>query len=317
MSENRQIFTLKQVALSIQKTIKDRYQTAYWVQAEMHKLNYTNKGHCYPELVHKENNEIITEMRATIWKSNFDEISKNFANIVKEPIREGLNLLMLVKINYHPIYSIGLEIIDIDPTYSLGELEKERKETLLRLEREGLINKNQRLSFPLLPKRIAIISMGSSKGYSDFCSIIDNNPNEYRFFTFLFEAQLNGDAAIYSIQNQLNKIEKVKHHFDIVLIIRGGGGEVGMSCYNNYHLAKAIALFPLPVLTGIGHSTNITVAEMVAFRNAITPSELAEILIHSFYEVDLLLKNGRKSITQQANYILNNKKQELRNKLRT
>lgn len=316
MSEEKQIFTLKQVANSIRKIIAERYQQNYWVQAEMHKLNHTSKGHCYPELVHKEDGQILAEMRGTIWASTYEQISRKFANTVKEPLREGLNLLLLVKISFHPIYGIGLEILDIDPTFSLGELQKERLETLRRLNEEGILNQNQQLPFPLLPKRIAIISIDSSKGLSDFYSVTESNAWNYRFFFMLFPAQLNGDAAIESIQRQLKRIEKVKHHFDLVLIIRGGGGEIGMSCYNNYHLAKAIATFPLPVMTGIGHSTNITVSEMVAYQNAITPTELAEKLIQCFHEFAVPLSEGKKTILRKTKTLIELKKNELRSELR-
>lgn len=316
MTQERQVFTLKQVAQSIQKIIAERYQSLYWVQAEVHRLNYTTKGHCYPELVQKENDTIVVDMRGTIWKSNYDKISKNFSEIVKEPLRDGMNLLLLVKISFHPLYGMGLEIIDVDPTYSLGELEKERKETLLRLQKEGILNANQQVRFPLLPKRIAIISVESSKGLSDFYSVINQKQWSYRFFLMLFEAQLNGDAAIESIQKQLKRIEKVKQHFDVVVIIRGGGGEIGLSCYNNYHLAKTIASFPLPVLTGIGHSTNITVSEMVAYHNAITPTELAEMLVQTFHEFAVSLENGKKILLREAGYLIEINKKELRNALR-
>jgi exodeoxyribonuclease VII large subunit len=259
MSEEKKIFTLKQVAFSIQKAIQERYSQTYWVQAEMHKLNYTPKGHCYPELVHKEAGKIVAEIRATIWKTQYDRISENFFKTVKEPIKDGLTLLFLVKISYHPVYGMGLEVLDIDPTFTLGELHKEREETLLKLTKEGVINANQLLPFPLLPKRIAVISVASSKGLSDFYSVIHSNPWNYEFFFHLFSAQLNGDGAISSIQYQLKRIQKFKHLFDCVVIIRGGGGEIGLSCYNNYDLAKAIATFPLPVLTGIGHSTGLII----------------------------------------------------------
>ncbi|MGV3629637.1 MAG: exodeoxyribonuclease VII large subunit [Bacteroidota bacterium] len=286
MSE-KQIFTLKQVAQSIQRVISERYQQSYWVQAEMFKLNHTPKGHCFPELVHKEDGRVLTEMRGTIWNANFQRISKSFAEVVKEPLRDGLNLLLLVKITFHPVYGLSLEILDIDPTYSLGELQKEREETLKKLKAEGVLNQNQQVDFPLIPKRLAIISMESSKGFKDFCTLIHHNQRGYKFVYKLFPAQLNGDAAIPSIIGQLDQIGKLRGHFDVVLIIRGGGGEIGLSCYNNYELSKAIATFPLPVLTGIGHSTNITVSEMVAYRNAITPSDLADLLLRVFHEFDL------------------------------
>lgn len=282
-------FTLKQVADSIQKTISERYARTYWVTAEMYKLNATPKGHCYPELVQKENDKIVVEMRGTLWKTNYDRIRQRFFEIVKEPLQDGLELLFLVKITYHPIYNIGLEIIDIDPNYSLGALQRERQISLEKLSKEGLISKNQEQFLPLVPKRLAVISQANSKGYSDFISLLNGHPR-FHIDTFLFEAILQGDAAILSIQGQLKQIEKVKHHFDAVVIIRGGGGEIGMHCYNNYELAKAIATFPLPVFTGIGHSTNLTVCEMVAYRNGITPSDMAYFFLGIYEALDAELE---------------------------
>jgi exodeoxyribonuclease VII large subunit len=316
MSSERKIFSLKQVSLSIQKTIQERYTQLYWVQAEMHKLNQTPRGHCFPELVEKENDKLVAEMRATIWGANYQRIVQNFYQVAKEPLRDGMNLLFLVKITFHPLYGMGLEIQDIDPTFTLGALQKEREETLKKLTRQGILNRNQLLPFPLLPKRIALISIDSSKGLSDFYAVIKGNPWKYSFFFMLFPSILNGDGAVKSIQNQLKRIEKVKHHFDAVAIIRGGGGEIGLSCYNHFDLCKAIACFPLPVLTGIGHSTNVTVAELVSYRNAITPTELADFLIQSFHAVSQpvdealqLVKNYSKQLLFQANQACN---QEIR-----
>lgn len=279
-------FTLKQVADSIRKTIESRYNRTYWVTAEMHKLNQTRKGHCYPELVQKENDQIVVEMRGTIWKNAFENIQRRFAEVVREPLRDGMELLFQVRIVYHPIYNLGLEIIDIDPNYTLGALQRERQETLEKLMKEGILNANQQLRMALVPKRLAVISQGDSKGYSDFMLLLNGHPKKYHFDTFLFEATLQGDAAISSIIGQLERIRKVQQHFDAVVIIRGGGGEIGMHCYNNYELARTIATFPLPVLTGIGHSTNLTVCEMIAFNNGITPSDLAYFLLRIFEELD-------------------------------
>ena len=296
MSDQRQIFTLKQVALSIKKTIEDRYHQMYWVKAEMHKLNLYPSGHCFPELLQKEDGKILAQMTASIWSHNYQRINKKFVEIVKEPLREDSTLLMQVKIVFHETYGLSLQILDIDPNYALGELQRERQETLLRLQKENLLNLNQSLPFPLLPKRIAIISADTSKGLSDFRKVVDTNHWNYTFFTVLFQAYLQGDIAVKSIQEQLRKIEKVKHHFDVVLIVRGGGGEVGLSCYNNFELCKSIATFPLPILTGIGHSTNLTVAEMVAYRNAITPTELGGFLIQSFHNFSVPVKDAIKTI---------------------
>lgn len=316
MPEENEIYTLKQVANSIHKAISERYNRLYWVKAEMHKLNYTIKGHCYPELVHKEDGKLVADMRGQIWKANYDRISKNFSEIVKEPLRDGMTLLFQVKISFHPLYGMSLDILDIDPTFALGELHKEREETLKQLSKEGIINANKALAFPLLPKRIAVISVESSKGLSDFYSVIKNNTWGYNYFFMLFTAQLNGDPAIEAIQTQLKKIEKVKQHFDVVTIIRGGGGEIGLSCYNNYTLAKAIATFPLPVLTGIGHSTNTTVSEMVAYRNAITPTDLADFLLQAFHNFSVPVKDAQRIILQESKQTLKTAQEGLTQEIR-
>jgi exodeoxyribonuclease VII large subunit len=297
VSENVQIFTLKQVVSSIRKTIEERYQKTYWVKVEMHKLNLFPSGHCFPELLQKEDGKIVAQISGSIWKHNFERINKNFIEVVKEPIKDDSTLLMNVKVAFHEIYGMSLQILDIDPNYTLGELHRERTETLQRLKRENLLNKNQNIPFPLLPKRIAVISADSSKGLSDFMKVIDGNSWGYSFFTMLFPAYLQGDLAATSIIKQLSQIKKVQHHFDIVVIVRGGGGEVGLSCYNDYELCKAIASFPIPVLTGIGHSTNMTVAEMISFRNAITPTELGEFLLQAFHNFSVPIKDAVKTLS--------------------
>jgi len=311
VSDSRQIFTLKQVASSIRKTIEERYHQTYWVKAEMHKLNLFPSGHCFPELLQKEDGKILAQMTASIWKQNFQRINKKFIEVVKEPLREDSTLLLQVKIVFHETFGLSLQILDIDPNYALGELQRERQETLVRLQKENLLNLNQSLPFPLLPKRIALISADTSKGLSDFRKVIETNQWNYTFFTFLFQAYLQGDVAVDSIQEQLKKIEKVKHHFDVVVIVRGGGGEVGLSCYNNFELCKAIAKFPLPVLTGIGHSTNMTVAELVAFRNAITPTELGDFLIQAFHEFAVPVKDGIKTIKTHSKNIIEHSNKSL------
>jgi exodeoxyribonuclease VII large subunit len=309
MSESRQIFTLQQVVSSIRKTIEERYQQAYWVKAEMHKLNLYPSGHAFPELVQKENDKIVAQINGSIWNHNFQRINKQFMQVVKEPLKEGTTLLMQVKIAFSETFGLSLQILDIDPNYTLGALQREREETLKKLQAERILNANQRLEFPLLPQRIAIISADTSKGLSDFMKVLDNNPWGYKFFTMLFQAYLQGDMAVPSIIEQLKRIEKVKHHFDAVVIVRGGGGEVGMSCYNNYELCKAIATFNMPVLTGIGHSTNLTVAEMVAFRNAITPTELADFLLQTFHDFSVPVQEARKALRTYSSRLIDTEKQ--------
>ena len=315
MSE-KQVFTLQQVVRSIKKTLEDRYTQNYWVKAEMHKLNKYPSGHAFPELVQKDDNKIVAQITGTIWKQQLERINTKFIEVVKEPLKEGTTLLLLVKINYSETFGLGLQILDIDPSYSLGELQKQREETLRKLAKEGLLNLNQKLHFPLLPKRVAIISADSSKGLSDFLQVLQENKKSYFIFTHLFNAYLQGDVAVQSIISALKKIKGVKDHFDIVIIVRGGGAEVGMTCYNNYDLCKAIAEFPLPVLTGIGHSTNLNVAEMVSFRNEITPTKLAEFLLQTFREFEQETKRLNREMIAHSIQLIDKTKQDFNGQVR-
>ena len=315
MSE-KQVFTLQQVVRSIKKTLEDRYTQNYWVKAEMHKLNKYPSGHAFPELVQKDENKIVAQISGTIWKLQLERINTKFIEVVKEPLKEGTTLLLLVKINYSETFGLGLQILDIDPSYSLGELQKQREETLRKLAKEGLLNLNQKLHFPLLPKRVAIISADSGKGLSDFLQVLQENEKSYFIFTYLFNAYLQGDVAVQSIISALKKIKRVKDHFDIVIIVRGGGAEVGMTCYNNYDLCKAIAEFPLPVLTGIGHSTNLNVAEMVSFRNEITPTKLAEFLLQTFREFEQETKRLNREMIAHSLQLIDKTKQDFNGQVR-
>jgi len=298
---DRTVFSLLEVTKSIQKTIADRYRSLYWIKAEMNKLNhYKHSGHCYPELVEKKDGKIVAEIRSILWRNDFERINQQFINLLNEPLREGITILFQAGISYDPLHGLSLRIVDIDSTFVLGELEKEKKESIKRLQEEGLFDANKRLPFPLIPKRLAIISVETSKGLSDFYKIIRNNPWDYYFETTLYPALLQGDKSIPSIIKQLAVIAERIEGYDAVAIIRGGGGEVGLSSYNNYNLAKAIAIFPIPVLTGIGHSTNETVSEMVSYKNAITPSELADFLIQKYHNFAIPLDQAQERLRTTA-----------------
>ena len=168
----------------------------------------------------------------------------------------------------------------------------------------------------MLPQRIAIISVETSKGYADFLEVIDSNPWRYKFFRLLFPSLLQGDQAVKSIINQLRRIRKVKDHFDVVAIIRGGGGDVGLSCYNNYLLAKEIALFPTPIITGIGHATNETVVEMISFSNAITPTKLGEYLLQKFHNFSVPVHEAEKKIIDQSRRLLSEESKKFRSEIK-
>lgn len=312
MVNDRKVFSLREVMQSIQRTLSGRYATSFWVKAEMNKLNfYAHSGHCYPELLEKEHEKVIAQVRANIWKDDFIRINARFIEILKEPLKDGIKILFLATISFHEVYGLSLNISDIDPAYTLGDLEQEKQETIARLRKENLFDKNKLLRPALLPQRIAIISVETSKGYADFLKVIGQNQWDYHFFHLLFPALLQGEKAVASIRLQLQRIRKVTAHFDMVAIIRGGGGDIGLSCYNNYLLAREIALFPLPVITGIGHATNETVCELIAFQNAITPTKIAEYLLQQFHNFSVPVQQAEEKITDKAQRMVTEEKGKL------
>ena len=302
---DKKVFSLFEVLHSVQKTLSVRYTSSFWVKAEMNKLNYySHSGHCYPELVEKKEGKVIAQIRSQLWSRDFQRVNRHFIETLQEPLKDGIKILFQATISFHPVYGLSLQILDIDPTFTLGDLEKEKQESILKLKTEQLFDKNKKQSLALLPQRVAVISVETSKGYNDFKQKIDTNVWGYAFFYFLFPALLQGDQSAQSIIHQLDRIEKIKEHFDVVALIRGGGGDVGLSCYNDYNLSKKIASFPLPVLTGIGHSTNETVSEMVAYANLITPTDLANFLIQKFHNFSVPLQNAEKQIIENAQNLL-------------
>ncbi len=304
---SKEVFTLKQVAQSIRKTLESRYDRSYWVKAEIYKLNLFQSGHAFPELVQRTDGKIVANLNGVIWKTNYLKISKQFEAEVKEPFGEGKEMLMLIKITFSEVYGLSLQISDIDPSYSLGALHKLKLETIETLNKLGILQKNQLLSFEL-PKRIAVISTKSSKGLSDFMQVLTSSSHKFGVNTFLFNATVQGDQAVDSILSALQKIERLRNYFDAVVIVRGGGAEVGMSCYDDFNLCKRIAEFPIPIMCGIGHSTNLTVAEMVAFSHAITPSVLASDLLQVFELKLFELQNFISSLTRAQIRLLTNSK---------
>lgn len=301
---HKRIFSLSKLTLAIENVINQYCSKVVWVKAEIVKLNYYSQtGHCYPDLVEKRNGRIVAEMRGNIWAPQFEEINDKFKAVLHEELRDDMTVVLQAAVTYHPVYGLALNIIDIDPHYTLGALAKQRAETIEKLQKEDLFTANKSTFLSKIQKTIAVISVESSKGYQDFKNIMENNPWGYRYHHLLFPAVLQGEKAITTITAQLKKIKTRKNLFDAVVIVRGGGGEIGLSCYDDYRLAKAIAAFPIPVLTGIGHSTNETVSEMVSYKSFITPTKIAEFLLQEYHSFSLALQNHSEKIKLLTNRI--------------
>jgi exodeoxyribonuclease VII large subunit len=296
----RPVYALSQITKSIESVIGKNYNRAYYIKAEILKLNYyPHSGHCYPELVEKENNKIKAQLRGVIWSTQFRSINERFIAITGEPLKEDISILCLATIEFSAQHGLNLHIQDIEPIYTLGEMARNKREVIEKLKKEQIFLLNKQKKLPTIPQRIAIISVETSKGYSDFTVTLKQNNWNYRFKTTLFPSILQGDKALISMPHRLTEIAKRQQEFDCVVIVRGGGGDVGMSCYDNYTLAAAVATFPLPVITGIGHSTNETVTDMVAFANKITPTEVAYFLIQQFHNFSVQVEECRDKLIRK------------------
>lgn len=301
MTKQPKIYPLSSVTKAIENLIAKHANNFIWIKAEIVKLNYYKQsGHCYPDLVEKVDGKIIAEIRGNIWSDNFQNINKRFKEVLNEELGDDMTVVCYARVKYSSVYGLSLNIIDINPEYTLGELAKQKAETIKKLQIENIYNLNKLKRLPLVPKTIAIISVDTSKGYQDFINVINKNPWGYKFHFKLFPALLQGTKSVTTIMNQLKHIENYKNVFDAVTIIRGGGGDIGLSSYDNYELAKAIAIYPIPILSGIGHSTNLTVTEMVSHQNFITPTKIAEYLIQKYHNFSVPLKDN---VTIIENYI--------------
>ncbi|MFM7105270.1 MAG: exodeoxyribonuclease VII large subunit, partial [Flavobacteriales bacterium] len=299
------IFSLSQVTASIHKTLSQRYSSSFWVTAEMNRLGYQpSSGHAFPELVEKRGGKIIAQMRAFILKNDMLRIQQKFLAGAHEELQDNIKILFLAEISYHTIHGLSLQIRDIDPTYTLGDLEKEKIECIKKLKDQGLFDLNRKQVLSPAPKNIAVISSTTSKGFEDFLFTLEKAAPNIKFQIELFSAALQGAEAPNSIINQLNIIKHKLHNFEAVAIIRGGGGDVGLSCYNDYQLATTIAQFPLPVFIGVGHKSNETIAELIAHGSGITPTAVAEIFVQRCIGFINTIEQIKNSIIHLSNQLI-------------
>ena len=312
-SFNLKTHSLADIMASVSSVIKKTYENkSFWVRCELVKVNlHLASGHCYIELADRNNGLMVAQCKGIMWSEQYKLIQKKFISVVGSELDSGMKVLFQCAVNFHPIHGFSLSIVDVEPAFTLGEMARMKNESILRLKQENIFDQNKKLSFPILPKRIAIISVETSRGYQDFISTITNHSKNYAFEFFLYEAALQGENAIITINKALDKIKLRQKDFDVVTLIRGGAGDTGLSCYDEYALAKSIATFPLPIVTGIGHATNETVTEMVAHKNCITPTAAASFFLEKFESLDRLLDNTTELLLIATNNLLKENKDQL------
>jgi exodeoxyribonuclease VII large subunit len=273
--------TLQELNSLIQENLQLSFPDQIWVTAEIGELKVNRNGHCYIELVEKDKqtDTILARSRATIWAWQFRFIQPYFETTTGQALTSGINVLVSVTVEFHNVYGLSLNIKDIDPAYTLGDMARKRQQVIDRLTEEGIFDMNRELEFPDIPSRIAIISSPTAAGYEDFMNQLNANRSGFQFYTKLFEATMQGNDAPASIIGALDFIYDYEELFDVVVIIRGGGSQMDLSCFDDYNLSAHIAQFPLPVLTGIGHEKDESVSDMVAFQKLKTPTAVAEFII--------------------------------------
>ena len=262
----------------IRDRLEDAFPESYWVRAEIAECKANSSGHCYLELIEKGSGDRLTaRMRAVIWANVWFPLSLQFEEATGSALAVGQKILAEVSVSFHELYGLSLTITDIDPEYTLGEWALRRREILRRLEEDGVLEMNRQLPTPLLPQRLAVISSEKAAGYEDFVHQLSSGG--YTFYAKLFPAIVQGNQAEASILEALDRILEHRAMFDMVVLIRGGGASADLSCFDSYDLCSALAQFPLPVLVGVGHERDKSVADAVAHVSVKTPTAAAAWLI--------------------------------------
>ena len=281
MAENPHI-TLRELQRRVKSVLEGSFALPLWVSAEISDIKVNYSGHCYLELVEKaekggDNGVPTAQARAVIWKSHFPRIAAYFEAETGQRLAPGLKILAKVLVSYHELYGFSLQITDVDPSFTLGDLERQRQQTIAQLQQDGVWEMNRGVPMPTVVQRVAVVSSAQAAGYQDFCKELAKSP--YRFEVELFDAFMQGEAAEGSIIDALCRVADRLEEFDAVVIIRGGGSRSDLNCFNAYRICSYVAQFPLPVITGIGHDKDTSVADMVAHTALKTPTAVAGWLV--------------------------------------
>ena len=296
--EERTFIDLLELQERIKESISDAFPGRYWVKAEISSWSPRANGHCYLTLSQSRAGKSIAESRAMIWKWNFPRLSQDFEDATGQALQPGITVLVRVQVSYSELYGIALFIDDIDPAFTLGEKALERKRAIERLQKGGYMEMQQELALPDLPRRLAIITSKTAAGYQDFRNHLINNAEGYAFKLDLFEALMQGEQAPDSIIEAL--MDASGADYDAILILRGGGSELDLACFDDYALAIAIATCPVPVVTAIGHDKDVHIADMVAHASVKTPTALADFFLDFFRTQDVALDSLRSRISAAA-----------------
>jgi exodeoxyribonuclease VII large subunit len=312
--DERETLSLSELNRQVRDAIHGAFPSTCWVQAETSDVRANpSSGHCYLEFVEKHPaGKLIAKARGTIWVTTFQTLKPFFEQETGQVFTSGLKVLVKVTVDYHELYGFSLNVVDIDPTYTLGDMIRRRQEIIRRLRKDGVFGLNKAIPFPTLPQRIAVITSPTAAGYEDFMNQLLHNKAGYSFYTHLFPVLMQGEKVETSIIAALQKINLHQKLFDTVVILRGGGATSELSCFDSYPLASHCARFPLSIVTGIGHERDDTVLDLVAHTRMKTPTAVAEFLIRHMdiaaQEIagfrDCIHQTTTNCLTEHKNYLL-------------
>lgn len=298
MNSIEEPITLYSLNNLVRNAVADAMPSRYWVTGELSEVRETAAGHCYIELVQRDeaSDETVAKARGTVWSRIYSLLRPYFLEQTGQPFAAGLKVLLQVTVSFHELYGYSLDVCDIEPSYTIGDIARRRQLIIKRLTDEGVIGLNKELDLPMLPQRIAVISSATAAGYGDFCDQLLGNRYGFVFYPHLFPAPMQGSAAEQGIIEALNSIASNIDLWDAVVIIRGGGATSDLGCFDTYDLANNCAQFPLPIITGIGHLRDESLLDIVAHTSAKTPTAAAELFIHAMLANEATLAELQESI---------------------
>jgi exodeoxyribonuclease VII large subunit len=308
-----QAISLSELNHDIRQVLRQHFTKGIWVVAEISEIKINASGHCYLELVEKDtaNDKILAKARANIWAYSFRLLKPYFETTTRRSLEAGIKILVLAQVEFHEVYGLSLNITDIDPTYTLGDMARQRAEAIARLQADGVFEMNKNLELPIAIQKIAIISSSTAAGYEDFCKHLQENEDGFFFKLKLFSAVMQGEEAVESIIAALEKINSHSEQYQAVVIIRGGGSQLDLSCFDNYWLASNVAQFPLPVLTGIGHEQDESVTDLVAHTSLKTPTAVADFILSKSIELEGYLNELKSQFTDYVLHRLSDENSKL------
>ena len=277
------LFTLQ---TEVRQSLESSFPARVWVRAEVSAVKVRGGGHCYLELSQSDESGLVAKASAIIWASRYRVLGPYFESVAGSPLQPGITVLLRVQVNYSQLYGFSLIVDDIDASCTLGEKEKERLATIERLKKEGLLDRQKSLEMTALPYRLAVVSAPDAAGYRDFERHLKGNAYGFVLETVLYEAVMQGASAPESISDALKAAASAEKPFDAVLVLRGGGSNLDLSCFDDYSLASAIATCPVPILTAVGHDQDFHICDMVAWRYVKTPTALADTFIEIYADED-------------------------------